>query len=724
MEKDIKKQIEINGRILQIKITNWAEQASGSCLVQMGETEVLATAVMSAAESETVDFFPLTVDYEERHYAAGKIFGSRFIRREGRPTDEAILTGRMIDRAIRPRFPKEFKRETQIIVTCLSWDGENDSDVLGMIAASTALSISDIPFQGPVSVIRVGRIDGSTPLTINPERSRRVDKKWVFNPTYEEREKSDIDLVLTAIEANKKILINMIEMGAKEISEEDVIEATKAAEPELKKLIDFQKKITEEIGKEKITLPTVVDHQLEKEVKEFAKNKLENGLKTIAPKEKDIGTIADLKEELVNLIKEKYSDPTKIKTGLEYFEKELKKAIYKNIIEDNKRPDGRKRDELRKISCEVGVLPRTHGSGLFSRGLTRVLSILTLGGPKDQQLLEGMEFIGKKRFMHHYNFPPYSSGEVSFLRGPKRREIGHGCLVEKALLPLIPDFEQFPYTIRVVSEVLSSNGSTSMASVCATTLALMDAGVPIKEVAAGISIGLAENEDPEKQKLIVDIQGPEDHLGGMDFKVAGTKNGITAIQMDTKTDGITKEIMKEALSLAKEARSKILDIINKTISKPRETLSPWAPKIKTVQINPSKIGEVVGPRGSVINKLIEQYKVSIDIEDSGLVYITGQDDEAVEKTIQQIKNMTREVQVGEIFQGEVKRILDFGAFVETLPGVDGLVHISNFVPYRIKSVNEIVKIGDIIPVKVISVDEMGRINLSAIEAGFKPKTKK
>lgn len=707
MKKDITKQIEINGRNLQIKITNWAEQASGSCLVQLGDTEVLATAVMSPNEPEGFDFFPLTVDYEERYYAAGKIFGSRFIRREGRPADEAILTGRMIDRTIRPRFPKNFKRETQIIVTCLSWDGENDPDVLGLIAASTALSISDIPFLGPVALVRIGRIDG----------------RWIFNPTYEEREKSDIDLVLAGVETNGKLLINMVEMGAKEVSEADVIEATKAAEPELKKIIDFQRKIASDVGKEKIVISAVVDPQLEKEIKEFARNKLTKAVKELKPQEKELSTITELKDELINLLKEKYPDQNKIKLGLELFEEEVKKAVYQQIIEDNKRPDGRKRDELREISGQIGILPRAHGSGLFSRGLTRVLSILTLGGPKDQQLLEGMEFIGKKRFMHHYNFPPYSSGEVSFLRGPKRREIGHGCLVEKALLPLIPDPEQFPYTIRVVSEVLSSNGSTSMASVCAATLALMDAGVPIKEIAAGISIGLAENEDPSKQKLIVDIQGPEDHLGGMDFKVAGTKNGITAIQMDTKTDGITKETMEEALSLAKSARLKILDIMKKTISKPRETLSTWAPKIKTIQINPAKIGDVVGPRGSVINKLIEQYKVSIDIEDSGLVYITGQDDKAVEGVIQEIKGMTREVQVGEVFQGEIKRIMDFGAFVEVLPGTDGLVHISNFVPYHIKSVNEIVKIGDIIPVKVVSIDETGRIKLSAMEAGFKPKNK-
>lgn len=696
-------QIDVNGRPIQIKINNWAEQASGSCLVKLGDTEVLATAVMSDKNVEGQDFFPLTVDYEERFYAAGKIFGSRFLRRESRPSDEAVLTGRMIDRAIRPRFAEDFKREVQIIVTCLSWDGENDSDILGLIAASTALSISNIPWNGPVAIIRVGRING----------------EFVLNPTYSERLKSDMDLILAAIEKDKKVLVNMIEFGGKEVSEEDVMSATKMAEPELKKIIEFQKDITRKIGKEKAAIIAVVDEEVKKEVLEFAKDNLEKAVKNLTPKEKGLSTVDDLKEELAK----KYSDPDKLRMALSYFEKEISKAIYKNIIENNKRPDGRKREELRKISCEVGVLPRTHGTGIFSRGLTRVLSILTLGGPKDQQLIENMEFIGKKRFMHHYNFPPYSSGEVSSLRGPKRREIGHGALAEKALLPLIPDADKFPYTIRVVSEVMSSNGSTSMASVCATTLALMDAGVPIKEMVAGISIGLAEDEDPLKQKLMLDIQGPEDHLGGMDFKVAGTKNGITAIQMDIKTDGININLMKEALTLAHKARLEILDIMKKTISEPRANLSQWAPKIKTMHITPSKIGEVVGPRGSVINKLIEKFNVTIDIEDDGSIFITGADDKAVNGVMDEIKGITREVEIGEIFQGEVRKIMEFGVFVDILPGTSGLVHISKLVPYFVKDAREVVKEGDIIPVKVISVDELGRINLSAIEAGYRPKDK-
>ncbi len=698
-------QLEINGHFLQIDLKNWAEQASGSCVARLGDTEILVTAVMSKNNLENSDFFPLTVDYEERYYAAGKIFGSRFIKRESRPTDEAILTGRMIDRAIRPRFPKNFKRETQVIATCLSWDRENDPDIPALIAASTALSISDIPFEGPVGAVRVGRIDNN----------------WVFNPTYEEREKSEIDLVLAGVEIKGEILINMVEMGGKEVAEKDVAAATQAAEPIIKKIIDFQKEIIKIAGKEKIVLPLVDDDKVKKQVKEFCKNKLEKAIFEMEPQEKDLTVVNNLREELEGLLAEKYDDPTKIKLGLSYFEEEVKEAIYKNIIENNKRPDGRKTDEVRKIFCEVGVLPRTHGSALFSRGKTRILSILTLGGPKDQQLLEGMEFIGKKRFMHHYNFPPYSSGEVNTLRGPKRREIGHGCLVEKAILPLIPDYDQFPYTIRVVSESLSSNGSTSMASVCATSLALFDAGVPIKEAVAGISIGLAEHQDRTKQKLLVDIQGPEDHLGGMDFKIAGTKNGITAIQMDTKTDGISINTMEEAMDLAKKDRLEILEIMNKTMSKPREIISPLAPKIKTIQINPEKIGELVGPRGSVINKIIEEYKVSIDIEESGRVFVTGENEESVENTIKKIKNITREIEVGETFQGEVKRISDFGAFVEILPGLEGLVHISKIVPYHLRNIQEIMRVGDKIPVKVISIDEQGRINLSAIDAGFRPQ---
>ena len=701
-------ELEIGGKNLIIKLTDWAAQASGSCLVSYGETEIIATAVMSNKDVSGQDFFPLSVDYEEKFYAAGKIYGSRFLKRESRPTDDAILTSRMIDRAIRPLFPRDFKKEVQVITTCLSWDSENDPDIIGMIGASFALASSNIPWNGPLGAIRIGRINGN----------------FIINPTYKQRVEGDIDLTLSAIEKNGEILINMIEMGAKEAQESDVLEAMQFAQKALGEIINFQKEIAKKIGKEKAVFATEVQIDIEKDIREFLKNKLDDAI-TSAPKgEKNLSAAEVLKTETIKFIEDKYPSEGKSKQVLPFFEKEIEKILIHNILEKNQRPDGRTPEEIRPLWCEVGVLPRTHGSGVFHRGLTKILSILTLGGPGDQQILEGMEIVGKKRFLHHYNFPPFSTGETGFMRGPKRREIGHGHLAEKALLPLLPEVKDFPYTIRIVSEALSSNGSTSMASVCAASIALMDAGVPIKEPVAGISIGLAKNEETGKYKVLTDIQGPEDHFGDMDFKVAGTKNGITAIQMDIKIDGIGKDIVKESLEKAKDARLKIIDIIRKGIAEPRKNLSPYAPKIFSMQINPSKIGEVVGPKGSVINKMIEEFGVTIDIEDSGLVFITGQDQIMVDACVNRIKGITKEVEVGETYQGTVRKIMDFGAFVDILPGQSGLVHISKFVSYQIKNVQEVVKEGEVIPVKVTGIDELGRINLSAIEAGFKPKAKK
>ncbi len=711
-------EIKIGSKPVIIETTNWTEQASGSCLVSCGETKVLVTAVLSPHTREGIDYFPLTVEYEERFYAAGKIFGSRFQKRESRPTEEAILTARMIDRAIRPLFPKDFMKEVQVIVTCLSWDGENDPDILGMVGASFALATSQIPWNGPLGAIRVTRNNG----------------EWIFNSNYEQRKECDMDLTLSAIEKNGDILVNMIEMGAKQVSEKGVLEAYEVAKKELKKIIDTQVSAVKKIGKEKDEFLPAVELDIANEIKEWLGDKLEKAI-TNAPKgdlpagrqEKILGDtqeIEKIKTELVAYLSEKYPGDGKEKQVLSFFEKEIERIIIKNIIDKNYRPDGRKDVDIRNLSCEVAVLPRAHGSAVFFRGLTRVLSILTLGGPGDSQMLEGMEIIGKKRFMHHYNFPPFSSGETAPMRGPKRREIGHGALVEKALLPVLPEIEEFPYTIRIVSEVVSSNGSTSQASTCAACIALMDAGVPIKEPVAGISIGLAKDEETGNYKVLTDIQGPEDHYGDMDFKVAGTRNGITAIQMDIKIDGIDKKIMEEALNRAKDARFKILDIIKKEIPEPRKSLSPFAPKIATLMINPTKIGEVVGPKGSVINKIIEACGgISIDIEDSGLVSVTGQKQEDVNKAVDWIKGIVREVQIGETFQGKVVKIMDFGAFVELFPGTDGMVHISKFVKERINSVTEVVKEGQIIPVKVMSVDELGRINLSAIDAGFKPTPK-
>ena len=707
--------LEIGKRELKIELRNLAEMAAGSCLVQYGDTLVLSTVVISEGEREGIDFFPLTVDYEERYYAAGKILGSRYIRRESRPSDEAILTSRLIDRAIRPLFPKDLKREVQIVVTCLSWDRENDPDIIGLIAASLVLSLSKVPWSGPISAVRVGKIGD----------------EFILNPTYEEREKSELDLVITGVKKSGEILINMLEAEASEISEEVILKATEWAMPYLKKLIDFQNQIAKEMGEEKISIETPPqDLELEKEIKEFLGTKLE---KAFFQKGKKGGMeeVNNLKEELVYYIQKKHaaragdeaeasSSPSLTFVRL-VFEEEIERLIHENVIKHERRPDGRKLDEIREISCEAGILPRTHGSGLFCRGQTKALSILTLGAPADVRLLEGMEIVGKKRFMHHYNFPPYSTGEVKPIRGPGRRDIGHGMLVEKALLPLIPSFDQFPYTMRIVSEILSSNGSTSMASVSSSSLALMDAGVPIKRPAAGIALGLMINKEGNYQ-ILTDIQGPEDHHGDMDFKVAGTEKGVTAIQMDVKVPGIDEKILKEILNQGKKARLQILDEIRKVLPEPRAELSPFAPRILTIQINPEKIREVIGPGGRVIHEIMEECEVSIDIEETGKIFVTAEKEEAAKKAIAWIKNITREIRVGEIFQGKVRKILDFGAFVEILPGQEGLIHISQLAPYRVKKVEDVVKVGDIIPVKVISIDEQGRINLSLKAARGKPKS--
>jgi len=703
-------QIKISDKVLKVQIKDWASQANGSILVALGDTEVLATCTISEKESD-LGFFPLTVDYQERYYAAGKILGSRFTRRELRPSDEAICTARLIDRAIRPLFPKSLNREIQVIITCLSWDGENDPDIPALFAASLCLHLSDILWQGPIAPLRVGK----------------NKNKFLLNPTYSEREKAGLDLVLVGVKESERapdFLINMIEAEAKEVSENEILKVINFARTFFETLIEFQEGLKKKFGKEKIILPAKTpDFELEREIRKFLGNKIE---KVFLEKEnqKRAEILANLKDELFQFIAENYPGEGKEKGALNIFEKEYERIFRENILNqpagEEKRPDGRKLNELREIKCETGVLLRTHGSGFFSRGQTKALSILTLGAPGDVKLLQGMEFVGEKRFIHHYNFPPYSVGEVKPLRGPGRREIGHGTLAEKALLPIIPEFEEFPYSIRIVSEILSSNGSTSMASVCACSLALMEGGVPIKRPVAGIAIGLVTEN--QKYKILTDIQGPEDNYGDMDFKAAGTEKGITAIQMDVKVRGINDEILKDAMESAKQARLEILEKMKKVLEKPREKLSPFAPKIKTIQINPEKIGEVVGPKGSSINEIIKKCEVlSIDIQPSGLIYITAEKEESVQKAIDWIKNITQEAAIGEIFKGKIKRILDFGVFVEILPGQTGLIHISNLVPYRIKRPQDVVKIGDIIPVKVISIDELGRINLSAIEAGFKPK---
>ena len=676
--------IKIGEKEMVFNPSNLPEQASGACFLKYGGTMVLSTVCISSYEKEQAEFFPLTVEYEERYYAAGKIKGPRFIKRETRPSDEAICNARMVDRAIRPLFPKELKREVQVINTVLSWDGENDPDILALLATSFSLLISEIPWKGPVGAVRVGKIGD----------------KFIINPTYKEKEESEMDVVFSGVKRNGEILVNMIEGGFSEVDEETILRAFDFARIEIEKLIDFQEKIAKEIGKEKIQIIEERDVLFEEELRRFLGGRLKEA---VFQKEKS-DKFFQLKKEFLDFVNQKF--PEKTFNALRFLEKEIEKLLAKEIIENGIRPDGRKVDQIREISCQVSVLPRTHGSAVFCRGQTKSLSILTLGAPGDVQLLEGMEISGKKRFMHHYNFPPYSVGEVAPLKGPGRREIGHGMLVERALLPIIPDFDRFPYTIRIVSEILSSNGSTSMASACSSSLALMDAGVPIKRPVAGIALGLV-TDDRGRYKILTDIQGPEDHYGDMDFKVAGTENGVTAIQMDLKIDGISRNVFKEALERGKRARMEILEIIKKVLPEPRESVSPFAPKILTIQINPEKIRDVIGPGGKIINEIISECGVSIDIEETGKIFVTAEKEEAAKKAIAWIKNITREVKVGEVFQGKVKRILSFGALIEILPGQDGLLHISQIKRQRGLKL----KVGEIIPVKVISIDELGRINL-------------
>jgi len=687
--------LKLDGKNIEVETNSLAEQANGSVLVRCGDTLVLATCVMSKQNREDLGFFPLFVEYQEKYYAAGKIKGPRYIKRESRPSDEAVCNSRLIDRSIRPRFPKGLSREIQVIITVLSWDGENDPDLLGLIATSVALSISDIPWNGPLGAVRVCR----------------KDNNLILNPSYKEREGSDMDLVFVGLLDNKEFLINMIEGSFQQVEEKAVLEAYDFAEKHIKKIIEFQDDIKKKAGKEKVVLElNTQDPDLEKEIRKFLGDKFE---KAFFQKDKIKRTeqLDDLTKELSSFIEDKYEDNNKLKYALSFLDEEADRLVHENVIKYDKRVDARGLDEVRKIVSEVGLIPRTHGSGLFSRGQTKALSILTLGGPGDQQLIEGMEVVGDKRFMHHYNFPPYSSGEVKPIRGPGRREIGHGILAEKALMPLLPTVEEFPYTIRIVSEIVSSNGSTSMASVSGCSLALMDAGVPVKGLATGIAIGLIKDEKTGKHKLLTDIQGPEDHHGDMDFKVAGTKQGITVVQMDVKVNGIDRKIIEQALNSAKKARLGILDVMEKTISKPRAELSPFAPRIFTVQINPDKIGELIGPGGKVINKIIDETGAEIDIQDSGLVFITSEKEEAATKAVAMVKSITREVKAGEVFEGKVKTILDFGAFVEILPGQDGLIHISKLSDKRVEKVEDVVKVGDKVSVKVISVDDQGRINL-------------
>jgi len=687
---------EIDGKKLIIEIGKLANLANGAVTVRYGDTVVLATAVMSKNKREGIDYLPLLVDYEERVYAAGKIKGSRFIKRDGRPTDRAIVSGRVIDRVIRPLFNSRIRNDIQVVVTVLSVDQENDPVICAVLGASLALGISDIPWNGPAGAVEIAKIKDQLKI----------------NAVYKEREEAEFDLIVAGVEDK----INMIEGEGQEAEEKDVIEGIKLSQRYIKELVDFQKRIIREVGLPK-TQPILVEvsEEVRKTIRKFLADKLKAAIYE-TDKTKRIEEERELKESLESYLKEKYPEDFEEKGYNEAAEiimdEEIDRVVHEGIIKENRRPDGRKMDEVRSLSAEVGVLPRTHGTGLFNRGETQVLSVLTLGAPGDEQLLDSMEENGVKRFMHHYTFPGFSVGEVRPMRGPSRRDIGHGNLAERALEKLIPDKEDFPYTIRLVSEVLSSNGSSSMASVCGSSLALMDGGVPIPRAVAGIAMGLMIDEKDGSYKILTDIQGPEDHHGDMDLKIAGTKKGITALQMDVKIKGVALEILREAFGAARQARLKIITEMNKAISVSRKELSVYAPRITTLKINPEKIRDVIGPGGKVINEIIDQTGVTIDIEDDGLVMITSKDAKAAEKAVDWVRDLTHEVKPGEIFKGQVKRIMDFGAFVEILPGQEGLVHISEMAPWRVNRVEDILKVGEVISVKVKGIDEQGRINLT------------
>ncbi|RZT22892.1 MULTISPECIES: polyribonucleotide nucleotidyltransferase [Fictibacillus] len=673
------------GRTLTFEIGELAKQANGAVMVRYGDTAVLSTAVASK-QPKNLSFFPLTVNYEERLYAVGKIPGG-FIKREGRPSEKAVLASRLIDRPIRPLFADGFRNEVQVVSTVMSVDQNCSSEMAAMIGSSLALSISDIPFEGPIAGVTVGRIDG----------------EFVINPTVDQNEKSDIQLIV----AGTKHAINMVEAGAEEVSEETMLEAIMFGHEEIKKLIAFQEEIVSEIGKEKMEVVLhELDKDLEQEVRDFVGNDVKEAVKVI---EKHARQEA-LDAVGANLASRYEEDEEKANEAKEILHKLIKEEVRRLILKEKIRPDGRKTDEIRKLSSTVGILARTHGSGLFTRGQTQALSICTLGALGDVQVLDGLGVEESKRFMHQYNFPPFSVGETGFMRGPGRREIGHGALGERALEQVIPNEEEFPYTIRLVSEVLESNGSTSQASICASTLALMDAGVPIKAPVAGIAMGLIS--DGEDVTVLTDIQGMEDHLGDMDFKVAGTPNGITALQMDIKISGINREILQEALTQAKEGRMIILKSMLSTLSESRTQLSQYAPKILTMKINPDKIRDVIGPSGKIINKIIEETGVKIDIEQDGTIFIASTDEPMNNKAKKIIEDIVREVQVGEYYMGKVKRIEKFGAFVELFSGKDGLVHISELAEERVGKVEDVVKLGDEILVKVMEIDNQGRVNLS------------
>ena len=705
MFKEQKFELEFAGRKLKVEIGKMAKQTNAACLVSYGDTLVLATAVMSKETQPGLDFFPLMIEVREKMYAAGKIKGSRFVKKEGRPSDSSVVDARMIDRGLRPLFNQELRNEVQVVITTLSYDEENPFDVMSITAAALALHLSDIPWPGPLVGICVGRVDG----------------KFVLNPTMSQLEQSDLQLIFSV--KDDKVL--MIDAQGREVREEDMVKALEFGIKEAKPLLAFIESIRNQVGRTKQEENLLIEEAQASGEAPLAEKKavFNEAKKFFAPQidkylfNQPIGTKRERKEiakVLLDKFTEKLKAENKPEEIIEYvknkFEAYLEDETRKAILEKDLRVDGRRLNQIRPLKSEVGLLPRTHGSALFSRGETQVLSVVTLGAPGDAQTLDEItENDTQKRYMHFYNCPSYSFGEVGNFRGPGRREIGHGVLAEKALMPVLPGKEEFPYTILVVSEVMGSNGSSSMASTCGSSLSLMDAGVPLKKPVAGIAMGLAS--DGDKYKVLTDLQDLEDGEGGMDFKITGTQDGITAIQMDTKTGGLSLQICRDTLTQAQEARREILAQMAQTISQPKE-LSPYAPRIVTLQIEPAKIKDVIGTGGKIINKIIEECNVKIDIDDDGLVMITGSDADGSARAVKWVEQLTKEVEVGEIYTGKVVRIMDFGAFVEILPGKDGLVHISELAINRVEKVTDVVNIGDEVKVKVIEIDSQNRINLS------------
>lgn len=691
-------EMDLAGRKFSVEIGKICELSNGNCIVRYGDSVVMVNAVTSSKPRAGIDFFPLSVDYEEKLYSVGKIPGG-FIKREGRPSEKAILTSRLIDRPIRPLFPKGFRNDVQVVATVLSVDQDSTTDVMAMIGSSVALSISDIPFDGPTGSVIVGLVDG----------------EFVVNPTADQREKSEMHLVVSGT----KDAIMMVEAGANEISEEQMLDAIMFAHEEIKKIVAFIENIVSEVGKEKQDVVLYKpDEEIEKLVREFATDKMRVAIQTVEKLER-MENMDKVKEETLANFEEEYSEY--LSDIEEVLHSIIKEQVRSLIVNDSIRPDNRRPEEIRNIWSEVSILPRTHGSAIFTRGQTQVMTIATLGALGDVQILDGLDTEEEKRYMHHYNFPAYSVGEARPSRGPGRREIGHGALAERALIPVLPTKDSFPYAIRLVSEVLSSNGSTSQASVCGSTLSLLDAGVPIKDLVAGIAMGLIKEED--KIAVLSDIQGMEDHLGDMDFKVAGTPNGITAIQMDIKIGGIDKGILQTALAQAKEGRLHILNEMKKTIDSPKKELSKYAPKIITMKINADKIRDVIGPGGKIITKIIDETGVKIDIEQNGDVFIAGTDQAMTERAREIILGIVTEPEVGKTYMGKVTRVANFGAFVEILPGKDGLLHISHIAHERVNKVEDVLKIGDELEVKVTEIDAQGRVNLSRKALLPKPEKK-